>query len=181
MHQTIIKALESHPRSSVDLLICVKSLVNSKIATQPLVSEQLIPILFGLMAKYREDDLNYQKALSSEGCFLNLPMLNLTLDILRMVLESGFTKANEDSNFYADIIQDLNLQVFRSFLEMLCGDWIAISRSLKSQFIMYLSDKNVGQRQADSRERHCTLQHPPSHFQLFEPPRQNPLGRQHGK
>lgn len=143
MHQNIIKALESHPRSSVDLLICIKSFVNSKIATSLLVNERLIPILFGLLATYREEDVNNQKVLNSEGPFLNLPMLNLTLDILRMVLDSGFIKQGDDSNMYADIIHDLNLQVFGAFLDQLSGDWIAISRSLKSQFITYLSDKNV--------------------------------------
>lgn len=118
-----------------------------------LVNERLIPILFALIATYREEDANCQKTLSSEGQFLNLPMLNMTLEILRMILDSGFMKQTEDSNMYADIIHDLNLQAFGAFLELLSADWIAISRSLKSQFIMYLSDKNVAKTDPDIRKR----------------------------
>jgi hypothetical protein len=180
LHKTIIKALESHPRSSVDLLICIKSFVNSKIATSPLVKEKLFPILFSLMATYREEDANCKKVLNSDGQFLNLPMLNLALEILRMVLESGFIKQTEDTNIYADIVHDLNLQAFSSFLELLSSDWISISRSLKSQFIMYLTDKNVGGADPDSGERLHIVRHHEAHFQLLEPSGQDQVPRLDG-
>lgn len=139
-----MKALEKRPRHSVDLLISLKSLINNKVATSILVHENLIPLLFSLMVSYRQDDQVVKKTLNNDDPFINLPLLNLSLEVLRMVLESGFVRQGDDSNLYSDIINSLNLQAFKSFLDMISADSKEVSRSLRSSFIMYLSDKNVG-------------------------------------
>lgn len=146
LHQAVVKALDKQPRHSVDLLIALKSLVNNKVATSILVHEGVIPVLFSLLVAYRQDDSVMKRLLNNEETYANLPMLNMCLEVLRMVLDSGFVRQGDDSNLYSDIINSLNLQAFKSFLDMVAADCKQISRSLRSSFIMYLCDKNVANR-----------------------------------
>ena len=93
-------------------------------AIQIIVNEDLIPTLFEILPTYRSGDTNCKKILMSAGSVPDVTMLNLALDIIRMVLDSGFMRAGDDTNIYNYIIKDMNLQSFKEFLDMIVVDRI---------------------------------------------------------
>ena len=142
-HVFIIKALQFNKRNTLDLLIAIKSFVSSnRMTTGLLVQENIIPVLFSLMILYREAE-QQGSVLSPAGDFINVPKLNLSLEIVRLILESGFSRSNDDNNLYSEIILGLNIDRFKNFLDMVCDDRLVIMRSLKSPFIAFLTEKNV--------------------------------------
>ena len=133
-----------NPKNSMDLLICIKSLVTKRIASSVLVQENILQILFELLLNYRdEEDSNYKSVLAQNAPYLNLPKLALTIEIIKMIFESGFFREGDDGNHYSNIVLELNLNAFVRFLEMVCLDKKHILRSFRSQLILNLCETSV--------------------------------------
>jgi hypothetical protein len=143
-HVVIINALQGNSFNTFDLLICIKSFLSQQIASSILAKENLIPVLFSLLTGYRSDDVALKQGIMHEGYYVDLPKLSLLLEVLRIMLGSGFVRQNDDANIYSDIINELNMEAFGEFFGKLIEDKLPIIRSHKNGLIMYMCERNVG-------------------------------------
>ena len=146
VHKAVVQALQIHRNCCMivmNLLICIKAFASHKLAIPKLVESDIIPALFGIIPTYRETNKNVTNILAQDNDEIDLCKLSLVMDLIRLVLENGFLKTNDDHNVFADIILNLDLVKFRSILEAIIEDRVQILRSLNSSFIKYLCDKNL--------------------------------------